>query len=92
MERGHSLDLGDAASGEVGDASDAHVHLAQGHHIKRLCELPDLVIFDFGTRRRHGFLWQRWCVEALKEGLGSRFIGSSNFGQDGRVTSAVFVR
>ncbi|HEX8554139.1 MAG TPA: nicotinate phosphoribosyltransferase, partial [Sphingomonas sp.] len=33
---------------------------------------------DFGTRRRHGFLWQRWCVEALKEGLGSRFIGTSN--------------
>jgi nicotinate phosphoribosyltransferase len=36
------------------------------------------VLSDFGTRRRHGFLWQRWCVEALKEGLGSRFIGTSN--------------
>ena len=24
-----------------------------------------LKISDFGTRRRHGFLWQRWCVEAL---------------------------
>ncbi len=46
--------------------------------VERLRELPDLVISDFGTRRRHGFLWQRWCVEALKEGLGSRFIGSSN--------------
>ena len=46
--------------------------------VERLRELPDLVISDFGTRRRHGFLWQRWCVEALKEGLGNRFIGTSN--------------
>jgi nicotinate phosphoribosyltransferase len=46
--------------------------------VERLRELPDLVISDFGTRRRHGFLWQRWCVEALKEGLGDRFIGTSN--------------
>jgi len=46
--------------------------------VERLRHLPDLVISDFGTRRRHGFLWQRWCVEALKEGLGARFIGTSN--------------
>jgi nicotinate phosphoribosyltransferase len=46
--------------------------------VERLRELPNLVLSDFGTRRRHGFLWQRWCVEALKEGLGHRFIGSSN--------------
>jgi len=46
--------------------------------VERLGELPDLRISDFGTRRRHGFLWQRWCVEALKEGLGERFIGTSN--------------
>ncbi len=46
--------------------------------VERLSELPDLVLSDFGTRRRHGFLWQRWCVEALKEGLGHRFIGTSN--------------
>ncbi len=46
--------------------------------VERLRELPDLRLSDFGTRRRHGFLWQRWCVEALKEGLGSRFIGTSN--------------
>src|SRR5271167_5209541 len=37
-----------------------------------------LRISDFGTRRRHGFLWQRWCVEALQEGLGESFIGTSN--------------
>lgn len=29
-------------------------------------------------RPRHGFLWQRWCVEALQEGLGDAFIGTSN--------------
>ncbi|MAX00059.1 MAG: nicotinate phosphoribosyltransferase [Sphingomonas sp.] len=46
--------------------------------VERLRALPELVLSDFGTRRRHGFLWQRWCVEALKEGLGDRFIGSSN--------------
>jgi len=46
--------------------------------VERLRDLPDLVLSDFGTRRRHGFLWQRWCVEALKEGLGHRFIGTSN--------------
>lgn len=46
--------------------------------VERLAELPDLVLSDFGTRRRHGFLWQRWCVEALQEGLGDRFVGTSN--------------
>jgi nicotinate phosphoribosyltransferase len=37
-----------------------------------------LKVSDFGARRRHGFLWQRWCVEALQEGLGESFIGTSN--------------
>ena len=46
--------------------------------VERLAKLPDLNISDFGTRRRHGFLWQRWCVEALKEGLGDALIGTSN--------------
>jgi nicotinate phosphoribosyltransferase len=46
--------------------------------VERLRKLPDLRISDFGTRRRHSFLWQRWCVEALKEGLGEHLIGSSN--------------
>src|SRR5262245_52212987 len=31
--------------------------------IARLKALPDLRIADFGTRRRHGFLWQDWCVQ-----------------------------
>ncbi len=46
--------------------------------VERLRRLPELSISDFGTRRRHGFLWQSWCVEALKEGLGTAFTGSSN--------------
>src|SRR5207249_1931055 len=46
--------------------------------VERLRALPALRISDFGTRRRHGFLWQRWCVEALKEGLGEALIGTSN--------------
>ncbi len=46
--------------------------------VERLRRLPNLSISDFGSRRRHGFLWQSWCVEALKEGLGDAFTGSSN--------------
>ena len=46
--------------------------------IERLRKLPDLRIADFGTRRRHGFLWQDWCVQAMIEGLGERFLGTSN--------------
>ncbi|OQW55691.1 MAG: nicotinate phosphoribosyltransferase [Proteobacteria bacterium SG_bin9] len=46
--------------------------------VERLKPLQTLRVSDFGTRRRHGFLWQRWCVEALKEGLGSAFTGTSN--------------
>jgi nicotinate phosphoribosyltransferase len=45
---------------------------------ERLKALPGIRISDFGTRRRHSFLWQRWCVEAVKEGLGPAFTGTSN--------------
>ena len=46
--------------------------------IEALRDIPDLRIADFGTRRRHGFLWQDWCVQAMLEGLGERFTGTSN--------------
>ena len=46
--------------------------------VERLRAMPDIRISDFGTRRRHSFLWQRWCVEALKEGIGQSFTGTSN--------------
>ncbi|PZX19016.1 nicotinate phosphoribosyltransferase [Palleronia aestuarii] len=40
--------------------------------------IDGLRIADFGTRRRHSFLWQDWCVQAMQEGLGSAFTGTSN--------------
>ncbi|MEP3845255.1 MAG: nicotinate phosphoribosyltransferase [Paracoccaceae bacterium] len=46
--------------------------------IERLRGLEDLRVADFGTRRRHGFLWQDWCVQAMYEGLGPNFVGTSN--------------
>ena len=46
--------------------------------IVRLRTLDGLRIADFGTRRRHGFLWQDWCVQAMIEGLGPSFLGTSN--------------
>ena len=46
--------------------------------IERLRRLENLRIADFGTRRRHGFLWQDWCVQAMQEGLGTAFLGTSN--------------
>ncbi|KXF91439.1 nicotinate phosphoribosyltransferase [Phaeobacter inhibens] len=46
--------------------------------IEQLREIDGLSIADFGTRRRHGFLWQDWCVQAMQEGLGDKFTGTSN--------------
>jgi nicotinate phosphoribosyltransferase len=46
--------------------------------IERLKQIDGLKIADFGTRRRHGFLWQDWCVQAMQEGLGAKFTGTSN--------------
>ncbi|MCK0169180.1 nicotinate phosphoribosyltransferase [Jannaschia sp. S6380] len=46
--------------------------------VERLRPLDGLRLADFGTRRRHSFLWQDWCVQALQEGLGDAFAGTSN--------------
>ena len=46
--------------------------------VTRLRTIEGLKIADFGTRRRHSFLWQDWSVQAMMEGLESRFIGTSN--------------
>jgi nicotinate phosphoribosyltransferase len=46
--------------------------------IERLRAIDGLRIADFGTRRRHSFLWQDWCVQAMQEGLGAKFTGTSN--------------
>ena len=46
--------------------------------IEKLRTIDGLSIADFGTRRRHSFLWQDWCVQAMIEGLGPAFTGTSN--------------
>ena len=46
--------------------------------IGQLRALDGLRVADFGTRRRHSFLWQDWAVQAMQEGLGAGFIGTSN--------------
>ena len=38
--------------------------------VETLREVPDLRLADFGTRRRHSFMWQDWCVQAMIEGSG----------------------
>ncbi len=60
------------------DVTYARAKTKMWEKVERLKKLPNLRISDFGTRRRHSFLWQRWCVEALKEGLGENFTGTSN--------------
>lgn len=46
--------------------------------VEKLRRIDGLKIADFGTRRRHSFLWQDWAVQALSEGLEEKFIGTSN--------------
>jgi nicotinate phosphoribosyltransferase len=56
--------------------------------IEKLRRIEGLRLSDFGTRRRHSFLWQEYCVEALQTALnngqsnghasGDRFSGTSN--------------
>ncbi|WP_425092901.1 nicotinate phosphoribosyltransferase [Tropicimonas sp. S265A] len=46
--------------------------------VERLRAIDTLRLADFGTRRRHSFLWQDWCVQAMTEGLGDKFAGTSN--------------
>ena len=46
--------------------------------VEHLRTLDGLRLADFGTRRRHSFLWQDWCVQAMQEGLEQAFTGTSN--------------
>src|SRR5579863_1797624 len=46
--------------------------------IERLRGVPGLSVADFGTRRRHSFLWQEYVVVAMAANLGDNFIGTSN--------------
>ncbi|HEY1649675.1 MAG TPA: nicotinate phosphoribosyltransferase [Terracidiphilus sp.] len=44
----------------------------------RLRGVPDLNVTDFGTRRRHSFLWHEYVVNAMVDTLGASFAGTSN--------------
>jgi len=44
----------------------------------RLRGVPGLNLSDFGTRRRHSFLWQEYVVTAMRDVLGPAFTGTSN--------------
>ncbi|MDR9484245.1 MAG: nicotinate phosphoribosyltransferase [Sediminimonas sp.] len=46
--------------------------------VEVLQRVEGLRLADFGTRRRHSYLWQDRCVQALIEGLGEKFVGTSN--------------
>jgi nicotinate phosphoribosyltransferase len=46
--------------------------------IQKLRDFPELRLAEFGTRRRHGFLWQEWVATAFANELGSAFVGTSN--------------
>ncbi len=46
--------------------------------IESLRGVPGLAVADFGTRRRHSFLWQEFVVEAMHSELDGAFSGTSN--------------
>jgi nicotinate phosphoribosyltransferase len=46
--------------------------------MERLRGVPQLSLSDFGTRRRHSFLWQEYVVNAMRDVLGDSFTGTSN--------------
>ncbi len=46
--------------------------------LERLRGVPGLKISDFGTRRRHSFLWQEYAINVARGELGESFSGTSN--------------
>jgi nicotinate phosphoribosyltransferase len=46
--------------------------------MERLRGIPKLRVSDFGTRRRHSFLWQEYVVKAMSDVLDTNFTGTSN--------------
>jgi len=44
----------------------------------RLRGVPGLSVSDFGTRRRHSYLWQEYVIKAMSDVLGPSFKGTSN--------------
>ncbi|MBB5344024.1 nicotinate phosphoribosyltransferase [Tunturibacter empetritectus] len=46
--------------------------------MERLRAVPEVRISEFGTRRRHSFLWQEYVVEVMRMALGPSLSGTSN--------------
>ena len=46
--------------------------------LKRLRARGTVRFADFGLRRRHSFLWQRFAIEMAREVMGANFTGTSN--------------
>lgn len=46
--------------------------------LKRLKARPSIRFADFGQRRRHSFLWQRFAIQMAHEVMGANFTGTSN--------------
>ncbi len=46
--------------------------------IERLKPIAGLNVSDYGTRRRHSYLWQEYALQALRGALGDRLRGTSN--------------
>ncbi len=63
----------DGATQEI-DLTEQQLH----DLIDKLRDLAGLNLTDFGTRRRHGFLWQEHCLLTAAEVLGAEFTGTSN--------------
>jgi nicotinate phosphoribosyltransferase len=83
----YSLAIANEARSRAGMAGMTHYQLRvlyANATTKIVTKLKDLKeagvprIAEFGTRRRHGFLWQEFCIEAMQEELGDNFLGTSN--------------
>ena len=46
--------------------------------IELLRKVPEVRISEFGTRRRHSFLWQEYVVQMMRVALGASLSGTSN--------------
>jgi nicotinate phosphoribosyltransferase len=46
--------------------------------IQLLRAVPEVRISEFGTRRRHSFLWQEYVIQTMRATLGESLSGSSN--------------
>src|SRR3546814_13935877 len=46
--------------------------------LRRLADVDGITVSDFGTRRRHGHMWQEHCILTANEILGDKFVGTSN--------------